>query len=202
MNRTGCEPCLAVAAVLLLHWGLFKLLMSAGLGATASHADGVAFLRASFVEREPRLPPASPAGHEAPDSRASRRPRASRVLLDNGRPAPTHAAGGARPLSNEPLNLTLADRHTPDFSRRPLVGDTRLDRFAAPPERIPMRKPLTGKDVIEGAAQVLGLWPPGYTTDPCPRIRRNIDEFKTDGSADGRARLSDELSRQARYCAQ
>lgn len=63
-----------------------------------------------------------------------------------------------------------------------------------------MRKPLTGKDVIEGTAQLLGFWPPGYTTDPCPRIRRNIDELKTDASAAGRERLDQEMARQARYC--
>ncbi|MBB3274838.1 MULTISPECIES: hypothetical protein [unclassified Pseudoxanthomonas] len=105
-----------------------------------------------------------------------------------------------RPRANEPLNLTPATSAAPDFSRRPLEGDTRLDRFAAPTERIPMRKPLTGKDVIEGASQILGFWPPGYTTDPCPRIRRNIDELKTDGSASGRERLAQEMARQARYC--
>ena len=105
-----------------------------------------------------------------------------------------------RPRANEPLNLTLATSPAPAFSRRPLEGDTRLDRFAAPTERIPMRKPLTGKDVIEGTAQILGFWPPGYTTDPCPRIRRNIDELKTDGSASGRERLVQEMARQARYC--
>lgn len=201
MKPTSGEQCAAVIAVFLLHWMLLKLLTSQGQAIALG--DQATSHPVRFIERElPSLPEtADPA---APGAPVFRSPRTDRGATQARMSAPIPASGDTTITSraNEPLDLTLAISAAPDFSRRPLDGDTRLDRFAALPERIPMRKPLTGKDVIEGAAQVLGLWPPGYTTDPCPRIRRNIDELKTDGSAAGRARLSDELSRQAWYCAQ
>lgn len=197
MNPTRREQCAAAVAVCLLHWMLFKLLASQVT--VIDFSNEAAPLRVRLVEREPLLPTSR---RDSSDVPASRQPRVARILRHPRMPESTHpdADTDTRPSANEPLNLTLATSATPDFSRRPLEGDTRLDRFAAPTERIPMRKPLTGKDVIEGTAQILGFWPPGYTTDPCPRIRRNIDELKTDGSASGRERLVREMARQARYC--
>jgi hypothetical protein len=199
MNPTRREQCVAVIAALLIQWMLFKLLNSPGPVATPGEETEP--LRIRFIAREPPPQPQTtdPNASEAPVSHPLRAGLSSMRLEA---PAAVRTSGDTHATSRttEPLNLTLATSAAPDFSRRPLEGDTRLDRFAAPPERIPMRKPLTGKDVIEGAAQILGFWPPGYTTDPCPRIRRNIDELKTDGSAAGRERLEQEMARQARYC--
>lgn len=199
MNPTRREQYAAAVAVCLLHWGLFKLLASQGTSIDSSIEATP--LRVRFIERELLLPSATSQG-DSSDAPASSQPPVGRIPRYPRRPESVHpdADTDTRPRANEPLNLTLAISAAPDFSRRPLEGDTRLDRFAAPPERIPMRKPLTGKDVIEGTAQILGFWPPGYTTDPCPRIRRNIDELKTDGSAAGRERLDQEMARQTRYC--
>ena len=60
-----------------------------------------------------------------------------------------------------------------------------------------MRRPVRGKDVIEGTAQAIGLWPPGYTTDPCPRIRRNIANLGTGGDAE---LISEEIRRLQQAC--
>lgn len=104
------------------------------------------------------------------------------------------------PMRGHGLDLNLAEIHAPDFSRQVLKGDSRLEHLKPPFERIPMRTPITGKDIIEGASQVLGFWPPGYTTDPCPRIRRNIGALMADSSEAGRAKLVSELERRERYC--
>lgn len=200
MNPIRREQCAAAVAVCLLHWMLFKLLASQGTVIDSSNEATP--LRIRFIEREPSLLPSTTNRDNSPDTPASSQPHVARIPQHPRMPGSVHSDGdtGTRPRANEPLNLTLATSAAPDFSRRPLEGDTRLDRFAAPTERIPMRKPLTGKDVIEGTAQILGFWPPGYTTDPCPRIRRNIDELKSDGSASGRERLAQEMARQARDC--
>ena len=68
------------------------------------------------------------------------------------------------------------------------------------PNRFRMRKQISGKDVVEGASQLLGLWPPGYTTDPCPTIKRNIGELMTDTRAAARELLDQELQKQQSYC--
>lgn len=193
---------IAVAATVVVQWMLFNLLRSvepaAGPGMDSTP------LRVRYIARAEPPPPSlrtEVRGDPGVRTTGQHPSVLVRRLPDtSARPGtgedidPT----GEEPLT--PLRLELSSAHVPDFSRQVLKGDTRLDRFAAPPERIPMRKPLTGKDVIEGAAQILGFWPPGYTTDPCPRISRNIDELKTDGSAAGRERLKQEMARQARYC--
>lgn len=199
MKPTKGEQCAAIIAVFLIHGMLLKLLTSQGQAiAPGDHATSHPV---RFIERAPPSRPET-ADPAAPGAPVFHSPRTGRVAAQDRMSAPAPASGDAAATSraNEPLDLTFALSAAPDFSRRPLEGDTRLDRFAAPPERIPMRKPLTGKDVIEGTAQLLGFWPPGYTTDPCPRIRRNIDELKTDASAAGRERLDQEMARQARYC--
>lgn len=65
-----------------------------------------------------------------------------------------------------------------------------------------MRRQLSSQYVIEGTARVLGMWPPGYESDPCPRVQRNIANNMTDTSAGGRARLADDLRRQRVACRQ
>ena len=199
MHYSGSDRCVAIIATLLVHWLLFKLLITDGPVMEARIASSP--FRIRLVEREPSTPWGT--HHSAPAVIATFRPspvpQSSAALRASVEVSASESTAPAL-HKDKPLDLTFINPHAPDFSRRPLEGDTRLHRFAVPPERIPMRKPLTCKDVIEGAAQILGFWPPGYTIDPCPRIRRNIDELKTDGSAAGRERLEQEMARQARYC--
>jgi len=190
----------AIAAV-LVNLIIFRALVSVSLKNEKFEAE-VPVTRLMFIEREVPGKPSTPEfGAESVVAPTSKRTQSVQARIYSRVPTPKRdGLGAAGHGGAQPLNLDLTDLHSPDFSRQVLKGDTRLDRFAAPTERIPMRKPLTGKDVIEGASQILGFWPPGYTTDPCPRIRRNIDELKTDGSASGRERLAQEMARQARYC--
>lgn len=123
----------------------------------------------------------------------------------NSRPAsaplaaiPEEIATAAR----EPLVLEWTDpgAREPAFSQ-----NFPADAFAAPEaryeqDRIRMRRQISGKDVIEGAAQLVGLWPEGYTTDPCPRIGRNVGDLMTDGRPAGRRALDEELRRQRAAC--
>lgn len=198
----GRDRWIAVLVVVVAQWMLFNLLRTVG-PATGQDVESLS-LRVRYITRAEALPPSPQSevqGTRGIHVSGQRGPAPARLRSDTStRPETGKDAGqtGKGPL--RPLSLELPNSHVPDFSRQVLKGDTRLDRFAAPPARIPMRKPLTGKDVIEGTAQTLGFWPPGYTTDPCPRIRRNIDEWKTDGSAAGRERLEQEMARQARYC--
>ena len=63
-----------------------------------------------------------------------------------------------------------------------------------------MKRQVTPENVIKGVAQFVGLWPPGYTIDPCPQIELNISTLVTDTSATARKHLSIELQRAQDYC--
>lgn len=63
-----------------------------------------------------------------------------------------------------------------------------------------MRKKLSGSQIASGIGQFLGLYPPGYNRDPCPRIRSNIPALLTATSDRERELLSEELRRDREYC--
>jgi hypothetical protein len=98
------------------------------------------------------------------------------------------------------LEWTNGTKSEPDFQRGILSDRMPASLAMNEPGRFRMRKEISGKDVIEGAAQLLGLWPPGYTTDPCPRIRRNIEGLKSDTRPASRDLLTEELRRQQAFC--
>lgn len=114
------------------------------------------------------------------------------------------SAPGAPASSNGPLVLELGwtdnTKREPDYRRN--ILDDRIPASVAmsEPDRFRMRKQISGKDVIEGTAQLLGLWPPGYTTDPCPKIKRNIGGLMSDSRPAARELLNEELRRQQTYC--
>lgn len=107
-------------------------------------------------------------------------PTQSDERLNLHMPQPTHAG------------ITFEQDFRSKGRRRPLA--------ATRPEYFRMRDPITPEDVVKGTAQILGLWPPGYTTDPCPEIRESIEELMADTSANGRRLLDLELSLQRDYC--
>lgn len=43
---------------------------------------------------------------------------------------------------------------------------------------IRLKRPVTGKWLVEQAAQTLGFWPPGYTDDPCPGINKLANYYR------------------------
>jgi len=68
-----------------------------------------------------------------------------------------------------------------------------------PPERFKMKRSVTVEDVIRDVSRFLGLWPPGYTDDPCPDIQRKLNSLSGDPSANPDM-VRDLLMVRARYC--
>lgn len=58
-----------------------------------------------------------------------------------------------------------------------------------------MREPISPASVVAGIGKLLGG--PGYTTDPCPRIRDNIANLATGGPSE---LLDEELRRDRQLC--
>jgi len=158
-------------------------------------------LQVTWIERPatPAVPPSRQPDH-APTAAAA--PRAIRPAPPPGpraSAAPTPATAEApRPLSTVFLEQGAAlarDEASHDFRRNPLLAP-RPAIEAPPPERIGMKTPLTPARVVAGIGQLFGG--PGYTTDPCPRIRRNIGNLRTAGAQD--AALQEELRRHRQFC--
>lgn len=98
--------------------------------------------------------------------------------------APRHST---QPAPETPTDTTQASPDTPtrlDYGA--LLGETTAIEFATRPpgqrdaygtpfdmrpERFRMCRQVTPEDVVRGFAQLVGLWPPGYTDSPCPAIR-------------------------------
>lgn len=101
-----------------------------------------------------------------------------------------------------PLRLTWVDPEAQvmDFGSNSIKNRKPSLASAEPHLRFKLRKSISGKDVVEGVSKLIGLWPPGYTTDPCPEIRRNIGNLMSDASGDGQDRMQEELRREQAYC--
>ncbi len=157
-------------------------------------------LQVMWIERpttpttpSPRQPDPAPTGTSA--TRAIRPPPPAPRA--GATPAPA-AAEASRPLSAVFLEQGAAlarEEAGHDFRRNPLL-DPPPAIAAPPPERIAMKTPLTPARVVAGIGQLFGG--PGYSTDPCPRIRRNIGHLRTAGAQD--AALQEELHRHRRFC--
>lgn len=132
-----------------------------------------------------------------PPSRATAAPRGAQSSPANRE---------SQPLALSQLETTLDLRlPEPGFGgatfKQDLTSKNRHRTPTAPKaERFRMREPITPEDVVKGTAQFLGLWPPGYTTDPCPEIQKSIEGLMADTSATGRRQLDLELRLQRDYC--
>lgn len=203
-GREGWPFRLSVAAlVLLLHAG-FYLLFVLGQPKMAPGRARTEALRVEFIER-PASPREVAATAPAPvaDARAAVPPPRRRRAPQPASPPPP-VADARDDVARAPLDLewrggeaAAVDAGFPSVSQPTPAADSLAARAG---DRFRMRRQLSGKDVIEGTAKALGLWPEGYTTDPCPRIRSNIRSLMTDGRSSARRDLEEELRRERAAC--
>lgn len=207
-GKPAMESTVAIATVIALHLLLYVSLVNTGSirEQSSSNMPRTALV---FVDRPKRsvqvdhrfsqnmTSPVTKADAEAVSHRIE-----DRAPLVSDRPVkvPPQAAGEG--VSSVPLNLSLGEDYAsrPDFRSDPLANMA-SDRLASREgERFRMRGPITGKQVIEGAAQMLGLWPPGYTTDPCPALERSIAGLLPDTRPRSRELLREEIRKRQQYC--
>ncbi len=79
-------------------------------------------------------------------------------------------------------------RRDPLAAREDLVGVPKADRFR-------MRAQVTPERVLQNVGVLFGG--AGYTTDPCPRVRRNLANLAT---GTDRALVDEEVRRHRRFC--
>lgn len=193
---------IALAATVLLHAGLAWWLWSLR---SPPPVHTPAALTVAWIDR---VPPPSPRADlsPVPASRtaaarppANSRERSPRGALQAVVVAPS-SADSAPPVASAPGAAELLEQagawarsQTPavDFahdSLRHRVSPTPDGRFA-------MRRGVSPEDVVRGIGQLLGG--AGYTTDPCPQIRRNIANA---GNGDDPALAAEEVRRLQRFC--
>ena len=202
---------LVVAIVVLLHLVFYQVISYNQRPSllTTFEENG---LRIQYVESARHLTNRGPSALEnksALPAAKSSLPEARKDLavttLEGSKPvqaAVLTSTEGARSFSNGPLVLEWTDntKIKPDYRQKILDDRIPHSLSMSEPDRFRMRKQISGKDVIEGTAQFLGLWPPGYTTDPCPKIKRNIGGLMSDTRPVARELLNEELRRQQAYC--
>ncbi|MFP5373524.1 MAG: hypothetical protein ACLGHW_01295 [Gammaproteobacteria bacterium] len=208
-DGTRCDALAAAAAALVAHAAFALMLIRAP--ETRPPAGDRYPLEVVFIQWLP--PPGQPTDRSpSPVAPGPTRPAPGTGKLvvqeATSRPQVSAAAVQAPPA---PVHATDADDrwHSParlqprpgeDFHRDPFQRPP-ADPLAAPePSRFRLRRDRTPEDVVKGVAQFVGLWPPGYTTDPCPALRRSVSSLSQESDAASRRQLEMELDRERRHC--
>ncbi|WP_407352949.1 hypothetical protein [Luteimonas sp. R10] len=157
-------------------------------------------LRVHWIERPPPAATAAPAAPPPTPSPTvagtpSRRaltmtavePPPASAPVERGNPPPS-----ARDLLEQGRRWADAQAGGHDFRPDPLRP---VNPAARAPDRFRMRPPPSPAAVVESIGRLLGG--PGYTTDPCPQIRRNLAHLAPGG--DGEL-LQEELRRLRQLC--
>ena len=119
------------------------------------------------------------------------------------KPAAETAAAHANALDDAAERERITDAQPYNSARRRIFAEsTQAARFNTAPERFKMKPKMTAELVVREFGRLAGLWPPGYTDDPCPGINRTIEEGNSVGvTTDAQRRLlSDAMMVHQRFC--
>lgn len=209
-DACGYDRAFAMAAVVAAHV-VFAFMLMQPQGPSSARRDRA--LEVVFIQW---LPPPVIDHDSVEPSRAVKTnpatPKSTGIVMEVVKhTAPEPASTAAVHEAPTPIPMTQADdrwdvlprpRPSPDdeFHRNPLERPP-PDLTALPtPTRFRMRKERAPEDVVKGIAQFVGLWPPGYTTDPCPALRRSVSSLSQERDAASRRQLEIELDRERRHC--
>jgi len=74
-------------------------------------------------------------------------------------------------------------------------------RMRPPPERFRAKSLITVQQIVRDFGRLAGLWPPGYTDDPCPAIRRAAESASAADPTDRERQLiADAVLVRQRFC--
>lgn len=143
--------------------------------------------------------------HRAARAQGIRTPAAPSLALPPV-PRPAPITGDAPPSTSPSAADLLAQGAAwagegvpaPDFGRDPLRQRRARLPGGEQPGRFVMRRSVSPEQVVKFIGLLFAG--PGYDTDPCRRIRGNVEDLKTDLSDRGRERLGWELDEYAFRC--
>lgn len=214
-RRAGDRDPHALAALLtaLLLPALIALCVIAWRAAVgpAPSRPPIVVTRLVFVDPRPPasaivLPPLIDAAAASTPSRARPSPAAPSLPIEAAvePSSPAEAPASTATHASGPLdygNLLGADA-APVTVGEALPWARSPGRQDARPERFRMRRQVTPEDVVRGFAQLVGLWPPGYTDSPCPTLQRTIHDLAGSSALTDREHvlLQDAVAARSRYC--
>ncbi|WP_152625100.1 hypothetical protein [Xanthomonas albilineans] len=205
--------------VLTLHFFFFLFLISKS-AVTPLHSQ--AGMKIKFIQRS-SLEPSSlqhikdniVAGKERDMPLASKRASGKPKKSNNANvppPAPIHETEeySTAPTAHSPDQLILTLPTDPlkgnqsgdniDFAPKIMAHHTSEKTFSSGPERLHMRTNLPPREVIAMVSKFIGLWPPGYTIDPCIIRKEEVDSLRDAVSGSDRAQLEEALRKENQVC--
>lgn len=120
-------------------------------------------------------------------------------------PAPTGDGANASPVDDGEARITIdyrlwaASVHRIEFETEQDVLE-KGRTAAARPDTFRMRRAVTGRDIVKGFAMLAGLWPPGYTDDPCPMLRTTVEQLYNSDTGRDATFMKDALEARDRFC--
>ncbi|WP_312238795.1 hypothetical protein [Stenotrophomonas sp.] len=194
------HPC-AIAVVIAVHGLMLDVLLGPGPATWVDDEEDRPSVR--WLPRPAPLP--------VPLLRAPRPPAAARPAPASVPPAASVALPAAPP-STAPPDAGPLNLHVPGlgpgsdglgsatFAPR-LIGRRDAHRaFAPPPKRFRMQRGLTPEQLVQGIAQALQMWPPGYVVDPCRLSTAQVDYFQQAVDERDRDLLREALIHQRQDC--
>ena len=105
------------------------------------------------------------------------------------------------------MNLTLAEGAiggnplTADsFAQQPFRRLNQDPAFQHSPRYFRLKPQMSPRQMIQGVANYLGFWPPGYEVDPCKLSRRDVNYFQNAVSERDRDALRTALLQESARC--
>lgn len=189
----------AAAVVIVLHLLFWRVLQRTVTTPTAATPAAEA-LQVHWVAPpvpSPRPPTAAPSPVPGTRATAPRKPAASPRHGPMTGPGTGREPSPRRGLSAVFIEQALAasaERAGELFTRDPFA-DRRANLPGVEADTFRMREPPSLQGALRAVGKLFGG--PGYTTDPCPRIRENLNDLSQDGD---NALLQEELRRKRAYC--
>lgn len=207
-TQSGVRPerVIACTAVMAIHFVVAWVLVSSTERAPAPASTDlqVVFIQpakqhARSVERKPphSVTPRPAASHEVDSTPtphqqgAEARPVVTTIV--HQAPIPVVANDEWEPSTSKPTDDGIA------FSRNVLASSYN-PRPRPAPGRFRMKREITPEDIVRGASQILGFWPPGYTDDPCGGLKKTVEIFMEHRTPRTDAQLADALLQRDMYC--
>ncbi|MEG2805060.1 hypothetical protein [Stenotrophomonas sp.] len=174
------RPC-AVAVVIAVHGLLLQVLL-----APAPVADSDTERQRLVVRWLPRAEPAAaplsaavPARLPAARPAVPRPPPPAALRLTDDAPPPVPGPPAAALDLRVPGAGPGQDGVDGATFVAPVIGRREVHAaFAPAPRRFRMKRGLTPAQLVQGVAQALQLWPPGYVVDPCRLNTAQVDYFQ------------------------
>jgi len=192
------ERGMACGFVALVHlFAAWILTRPPSAGTVDIPAMELVFIQLPPPEIEPAVPPkdliASPA--------ATTRPALSPPTASPIQPAAAAPADIPQSVGDDRWDIATGPMQQDDgirFDRRGLPRGFNPIRMG-PPERFRMRGRASLADIVREVSRKL-FWPPGYSDDPCPGLKKAVQIF-SEGSTDRqRDLLEDAVLLHSRYC--